>query len=416
MFSFGGRIAAINPGNIKTALLKDYEIKSLLGKGSFGEVYEVLDKTTGQRYAVKTLLRKELGKNEEIKSRVEYNILEHLSSECVPKVIHYFQDDEKIYIVMELLSGYDFEKYILNVYPIPDETLFSFWEQLSNCLNFIHSKGVVHRDIKNANIMLSDGIPKFVDFGVAVMKGVNDRYYSNLSGTLKYQPPIVHFIRKIRQEGKENSPEYRKYIPRTDKEWFELYKYVDFWGLCVTMLCLINGRNSPYWLDDTRPFLDEDDYVKRREWDFINKVLSGVHPRDIPFVFGKNYPDIPDYMVIPDKIPHYIINGGKMGGSMDKTKMDKTEIDKTEVDISTEIAMTELDRTELDEDEDEEEEMERENARDRTYRDRDYDTVRNRRGRKLDDIEEMYKLRESKYKEMGREENKEKRRKDRGYF
>ena len=146
---------------------------SLIGEGSYSKVKDILDSQSLTRKAAKIVSRKKIRKipNGEINVRREIMILKKLSHINIIKLFHSFQDPikDKIYLILEYCLG-DLQTLLDNSI----NKLFSLFQakhyfvQLIAGLEYIHSRGIVHKDIKPGNMLISaDDILKLTDFGVA---------------------------------------------------------------------------------------------------------------------------------------------------------------------------------------------------------------------------------------------------------
>eukprot|EP01061_Rhynchopus_euleeides_P006339 TRINITY_DN15385_c0_g1_i1.p1 TRINITY_DN15385_c0_g1~~TRINITY_DN15385_c0_g1_i1.p1 ORF type:complete len:1221 (+),score=364.14 TRINITY_DN15385_c0_g1_i1:66-3728(+) len=135
----------------------------LLGQGSFGKVYEAVTQLTGGKMAVKSIPRNRVNEEcllSEVKLMSE---LEH------PNIIHYFYSEiteSEFLIFME----YATEGCLSSKIPkngCSDTEVSGYMHDITQGLLYLHSKGVAHRDIKVANVLVSHGVCKLTDFGTA---------------------------------------------------------------------------------------------------------------------------------------------------------------------------------------------------------------------------------------------------------
>jgi serine/threonine-protein kinase len=147
--------------------LGSHEITALLGKGGMGEVYRARDLKLKREVAIK-ILSDEFAFDEDRVRRFQREA-EVLASLNHPNIAHIYGLDvgNTHCIVMELIEGETLQARI-NKGPIPlDETLV-IAKQIAEALEAAHEKGVIHRDLKPGNVMLtSDGRVKVLDFGLA---------------------------------------------------------------------------------------------------------------------------------------------------------------------------------------------------------------------------------------------------------
>lgn len=145
-----------------------YKIISLLGEGGMGEVFLAADQQTGQNVAVKILARL-LSTNPESLERFkrEAETLRQLDHPNIVKFVDAFDHKGQYVIVMEYIPGGSLFD-LLKQGPLPIDRSRQIALDLCDALIRAHRLGVVHRDIKPDNVLMSeDGTPKLADFGVA---------------------------------------------------------------------------------------------------------------------------------------------------------------------------------------------------------------------------------------------------------
>ncbi|XP_078523777.1 citron Rho-interacting kinase isoform X1 [Lissotriton helveticus] len=148
--------------------IKDFEVRSLVGRGHFAEVQVVKEKLTGDVYAMKVMKKEYLLAKEHITfCEEERSILTRSTSPWIPQLQYSFQDKTHLYLVMEYLPGGDFSS-LLNRYDDQfDESMAQFYiAEMVLAIHSVHHMGYVHRDIKPENILIDRlGHVKLVDFG-----------------------------------------------------------------------------------------------------------------------------------------------------------------------------------------------------------------------------------------------------------
>ena len=157
----------------KKLTLKDLKFYYIIGKGGFGNVYKVKEKVTGHYCALKQMSKAKI-----IQAKLETNILRErhylakINSPYIVNLLCAFQDKNNLFLLMELLTGGDLRYHILNYNFYFTETQLKFlMTNLIIGLEYIHKKGIVHRDMKPENIIFdSQGFAKIADFGISCME------------------------------------------------------------------------------------------------------------------------------------------------------------------------------------------------------------------------------------------------------
>jgi eukaryotic-like serine/threonine-protein kinase len=147
--------------------LGPYEIQSLLGVGGMGEVYRARDTRLGRDVAIK-ILPSEMSADPLRKQRFEREAkaISGLNHPNICTLHDVGSQDGTDYLVMERVEGETLEKR-LKKGPLPLEHVLKYGIQIADALDKAHRSGVVHRDLKPGNIMLTNSGAKLLDFGLA---------------------------------------------------------------------------------------------------------------------------------------------------------------------------------------------------------------------------------------------------------
>ena len=98
----------------------------------------------------------------------EKNILSQMSNEFIVRGVYTFQSKKFLYMVMEFMKGGDFSSLLEQVGSFDEDTAKYYLAQIVLALEYLHSKGVIHRDLKPDNILIdSEGRIKLTDFGLS---------------------------------------------------------------------------------------------------------------------------------------------------------------------------------------------------------------------------------------------------------
>ncbi|HEY3174752.1 MAG TPA: serine/threonine-protein kinase [Candidatus Polarisedimenticolia bacterium] len=152
-----------------------YEVQEVIGRGAMGVVYRALDPVIGRVVALKTIHRPDDGLGP-----VRSESLERFSREARaagllshPNIVTVYDvgsaDGNTLsYIAMEFVEGRTLRQMAHAGKPMPSEMVLEIALQVARALDYAHRRGVIHRDVKPANILIrEDGLVKLADFGVA---------------------------------------------------------------------------------------------------------------------------------------------------------------------------------------------------------------------------------------------------------
>jgi len=180
-------------------LFDDYDIHpTILGTGNDACVRECLHRSTGQKYAVKTIEKSKDSTGDDHIQR-EIQLLRSIDHPGIVKLVDYYEDGANIYIVTEKYTGGElFEKIIDNTTDhgcLPECQAAKLVKSLLEAVQYLHSKDIVHRDIKPENILFEtnmEGAPiKLIDFGLSSRHGLTDIAMTEKVGTPYYMSPGV---------------------------------------------------------------------------------------------------------------------------------------------------------------------------------------------------------------------------------
>ncbi|HEU5162965.1 MAG TPA: serine/threonine-protein kinase, partial [Thermoanaerobaculia bacterium] len=176
-----------------------YEVVRELGKGAMGIVYLARDPLIGRLVALKTIRLADSGDEEEVREFQQRFIREAqaagiLSHPAIVTVHDIGQDEEKAvsFIAMEYVEGPTLKELLQQGKTLTHASIARICEQVAEALDFAHSKGIVHRDVKPANIIIcGEDRVKITDFGIAKIasEAVNLTTTGQFLGTPNYMAP-----------------------------------------------------------------------------------------------------------------------------------------------------------------------------------------------------------------------------------
>ncbi|CAK58922.1 unnamed protein product (macronuclear) [Paramecium tetraurelia] len=171
--------------------ISDFEILNRLGEGSYSQVYKVIRKSDQQVYAMKKVKLFDLKEKEKENALNEVRILASFDD---PNIINYkdaFIDDNMLYIIMEFATQGDLQNKIKQAgnQLFPETEIWKALYQITKGLKKLHDNKIVHRDLKTANIFISNGNYKLGDLNVS--KVTKKGFAYTQTGTPYYASPEV---------------------------------------------------------------------------------------------------------------------------------------------------------------------------------------------------------------------------------
>lgn len=237
---------------------QDFEVLRLLGKGTFGQVYQVKKKDTRRIYAMKVLSKKVIVKKNEIAHTIgERNILVRTASKSCPFIVGLkfsFQTPSDLYLVTDFMSGGELFWHLQKEGRFTEDRAKFYIAELVLALEYLHDNDIVYRDLKPENILLdANGNIALCDFGLSKAE-LKDRT-NTFCGTTEYLAPELLL----------------------DESGYT--KMVDFWSLGVLIFEMCCGW-SPFFAEDNQKMYQKIAFGKVK---FPRDVLS---PEGRSFVKG----------------------------------------------------------------------------------------------------------------------------------
>ncbi len=171
--------------DIGTTLKERFLLEKELGRGGMGAVYKATDQTLQRSVAIKVLKERsgdEVGK----KLKLEAQIAARLLHEHVVRIYDFDVADQTYFLVMEEVNGTSYSKRWRH---LPLEDRLRVLAQVADALDYAHHQGVVHRDVKPGNVLLTaTDSPKLSDFGLSILAEEGD-HSGVVRGTPLYMSP-----------------------------------------------------------------------------------------------------------------------------------------------------------------------------------------------------------------------------------
>jgi hypothetical protein len=201
-----------------------YRLEEELGRGGMGVVWRAVDLELGRQVTLKRALGEDAGQ-----IRREARIGAGLLHSNVVTVFDTVTDGDAQWLVTEYLAARSLEELVDDGGPLPEERVRRIGAQLATALADMHSRGIVHRDVKPGNVLVTaDDVAKLTDLGIARWTEVTRTGGAQLTGTLGYVAPEV-------ADGAEAGPAS------------------DVFSLGATLYAAIEGR-SPWGSGEDGPF------------------------------------------------------------------------------------------------------------------------------------------------------------------
>ncbi|GAA5972963.1 hypothetical protein JCM21900_004308 [Sporobolomyces salmonicolor] len=187
--------AGVVPARQRRVGLDDFNFLAVLGKGNFGKVMLAEEKVSSQLYAIKVLKKEFIIENDEVEStKSEKRVFLAAARERHPFLLGLhscFQTETRIYFVMEYVSGGDLMLHIQREQFTPRRAKFYAAEVLL-ALEYFHKNGIVYRDLKLDNILLTlDGHVKVADYGLCKEDMWFGKTTSTFCGTPEFMAPEI---------------------------------------------------------------------------------------------------------------------------------------------------------------------------------------------------------------------------------
>lgn len=221
-----------------------YNIVGYVGQGAFANVYKLSSKKDGMVFAAKQLDKRHLAKSGIMSSKIynELNVIKSLRHPNIVKYVDHHETPEWLFIIMEYIHLGDLACWTRAGSPMPEFMGTHVARQILQAVDYLHKRGITHRDLKPDNILMEKESPyvfKLSDFGLSKMVINKETFLKTFCGTMMYCAPEVYpgYVRV-----KTSMPNKRL---RPDKKYDHTFPYhhsVDIWGLGAVLYHLLSGE------------------------------------------------------------------------------------------------------------------------------------------------------------------------------
>ena len=166
----------------------DFELLSVVGKGSFGKVMQVRKKDTNKIYAMKVLKKAQILARKQIAhTHTERKVLEEIDHPFVVSLRFAFQTEDKLYMVLDYFTGGELFYHLKNQGKFVEDRVRLYAAEIILALECLHKNNIIYRDLKPENILLDDsGHLRLTDFGLSKESIEGERLAHTFCGTPEY--------------------------------------------------------------------------------------------------------------------------------------------------------------------------------------------------------------------------------------
>lgn len=171
-----------------------YKIEDELGAGSFAVVKYGTNKMTGEEVAIKIIDRGSMEEDDEVALRTEVDILSNVDHPNVVKMYEVYDDENYMYIVLELMTGGELFDRIVEKESYSEKEAADTIRPIVDAIRYCHENGIIHRDLKPENLLYETkeetSVIKISDFGLARFLPT-DAFAMTACGTPGYVAPEI---------------------------------------------------------------------------------------------------------------------------------------------------------------------------------------------------------------------------------
>lgn len=235
----------------------DYVLKKFIGSGAFATVYKAINSQTNETVAIKMISKSDMNSKKLESIEREISILRSFSHPNIVAIKDFKKTKNNLYLIFEYCSNGDLESYLSKHYirEMPEKDAKEIVSQLIEALKKLKEKQIVHRDLKLANILLSNDMKvKIADFGFAKSLGSIDYLQSYCGTPITMAPEILNKNENYNEK-------------------------CDIWSLGVIIYKLLFGKYPFYPKENTLEELKNE--VNKGQLNFPNEVPISEEARNL---------------------------------------------------------------------------------------------------------------------------------------
>lgn len=261
--------------------IHDFEMLSVLGKGSFGAVMLVRFKKDGRVFALKIIKKTNMDRTDIMNAMEERQILQRIHHPYICSLVFAFQTNERLYLGMKYYAAGDLFYHLNMRGKIDLRDVRLYGAELVLAISYLHELNILYRDLKPSNVMIdADGHIGVVDFGLSKQHIYGSSYgVKTLSGTAEYVAP---------EALAQNTDGTRNYGKAYD--WWSLGIVIvrSDCFICLGLICCVRIKLTPLEsLSDCNQYemlVGESPFYDENEHKMLSRIAYAdvVFPRDFP--------------------------------------------------------------------------------------------------------------------------------------
>ncbi len=161
---------------IKGDITQFYEVIKKIGEGSYGKIYKVKNKQSGDIRAMKQIMKSKIPNIEKFQNEIK--ILSMVDHPNIVRLFEVIEDDKYFNLLQELCTGGELLEKMQRT-QLKEKQIAKIFNQIMSAVAYCHEKGIAHRDLKLENILFASEAPdspiKIIDFGFSVLLGKKDK-------------------------------------------------------------------------------------------------------------------------------------------------------------------------------------------------------------------------------------------------